>query len=117
MIPFPNISPEIFSIELFGINLALRWYAVSYILGFICALRIMKFFVVRKRLWALENPPLSTDQAESFLTYLIVGVIIGGRLSYVSFYNLEYLYFKPISITDLDGGMAFHGGFLASSSP
>ena len=36
MITFPNISPEIFSIELFGINLAVRWYAVSYILGFIC---------------------------------------------------------------------------------
>ena len=48
MIPFPDISPEIFSIELFGINLALRWYAVSYILGFICALRLMKFFVARR---------------------------------------------------------------------
>ena len=88
MILFPNISPEIFSIELFGINLALRWYAVSYILGFIFALRIMKFFVVRKHLRALENPPLSAEQAESFLTYLILGVIIGGRLGYVLFYNL-----------------------------
>ncbi len=113
MIPFPNISPEIFSIDLFGINLALRWYAVSYILGFICALRIMKFFVVRKRLWALENPPLSTDQAESFLTYLIVGVIIGGRLGYVLFYNLEYYVLNPLAIVRIwDGGMAFHGGFF-----
>ena len=77
MIPFPDISPEIFSIELFGINLALRWYAVSYILGFICALKLMIFFVVRKTLWASEKPPLSTDQADSFLTYLILGVIIG----------------------------------------
>ena len=78
MIPFPNISPEIFSIEFFGINFVLRWYAVSYILGFICALRIMKFFVVRKRLWPLETPPLSADQADSFITYLILGVIIGA---------------------------------------
>ena len=113
MIPFPNISPEIFSIDLFGINVALRWYAVSYILGFICALRIMKFFVVRKRLWAFENPPLSTEQAESFLTYLIVGVIIGGRLGYVLFYNLEYYVLNPLSIVRIwDGGMAFHGGFV-----
>ena len=118
MIPFPNISPEIFSIELFGINFALRWYAVSYILGFICALRIMKFFVVRKRLWALENPPLSTEQAESILTYLIIGVIIGGRLGYVLFYNLEYYVLNPLAIVRIwDGGMAFHGGLLASSSP
>ena len=113
MIPFPDISPDIFSIELFGINFALRWYAVSYILGFICALRIMKFFVVRKRLWALENPPLSTEQAESFLTYLILGVIIGGRLGYVLFYNLEYYVFNPLAIVRIwDGGMAFHGGFV-----
>ena len=112
MIPFPNISPEIFSIELFGINLALRWYAVSYILGFICALRIIKFFVVRKRLWALENPPLSTEQSESFLTYLILGVIIGGRLGYVLFYNLDYYVLNPLAIVRIwDGGMAFHGGF------
>ena len=113
MIPFPDISPEIFSIELFGFNLALRWYAVSYILGFICALRLMKFFVVRKRLWALENPPLSTDQADSFLTYLILGVIIGGRLGYVFFYNFEYYALNPLAIFRIwDGGMAFHGGFI-----
>ena len=78
MIPFPDISPEIFSIEFFGINFALRWYAVSYILGFICALRLMKFFVVKKSLWRSEKPPISANQAESFLTYLILGVIIGG---------------------------------------
>ena len=113
MIPFPDISPEIFSFELFGINLALRWYAVSYILGFICALRLMKFFVSRKRLWALGAPPLSTDQADVFLTYLILGVIIGGRLGYVFFYNLEYYALNPLAIFRIwDGGMAFHGGFI-----
>ena len=91
MIPFPDISPEIFSIDFFGIELSLRWYAVSYILGFICALKLMKFFITREHFWASKNPPLSADQAESFLTYLIVGVIIGGRLGYVFFYNLPTL--------------------------
>ena len=113
MIPFPDISPEIFSIEFFGINLALRWYAVSYILGFICALKLMKFFIVRERLWASNNPPFSTDQADTFLTYLILGVIIGGRLGYVFFYNLEYYALNPLAIFRIwDGGMAFHGGFI-----
>ena len=73
MVPFPNISPEIFSIEVFGINLALRY--VSYILGFICALRLMKFFV-KKAFMPSEEPLLSEDQADLFLTYLILGVII-----------------------------------------
>ncbi len=113
MIPFPNISPEIFSFELFGINLALRWYAVAYLLGFICALRLMKFFVVRKLLWVSQEPPFSADEADSFLTYLILGVIIGGRLGYVFFYNLEYYVLNPLSILRIwDGGMAFHGGFV-----
>ena len=113
MIPFPDISPEIFSIELFGINLALRWYAVSYILGFVCALKLMKFFVVRKSLWASDKPPLSEDQADAFLTYLIIGVIIGGRLGYVLFYNFKYYAFNPIAALRIwDGGMAFHGGFI-----
>ena len=113
MILFPDISPEIFSFELFGINLALRWYAVSYILGFFCALKLMKFFVVRKLLWASETPPISEDQADAFLTYLILGVIIGGRLGYVFFYNLEYYASNPLAIFRIwDGGMAFHGGFI-----
>ena len=113
MIPFPDISPEIFSIELFGIDFALRWYAVSYILGFICALKLMKFFVVKKSLWASESPPISTDQADAFLTYLILGVIIGGRLGYVLFYNIEFYVLNPLAIFQIwDGGMAFHGGFI-----
>ena len=113
MILFPDISPEIFSFELFGINLALRWYAVSYILGFFCALKLMKFFVVRKLLWASETPPISEHQADAFLTYLILGVIIGGRLGYVFFYNLEYYALNPLAIFRIwDGGMAFHGGFI-----
>ena len=113
MIPFPDISPEIFSIELFGINFALRWYAISYIMGFICAFKLMKFFIVRDFLWAAERPPFSLVQAESFLTYLVLGVIIGGRLGYVIFYNLEYYALNPISILRIwDGGMSFHGGFI-----
>lgn len=113
MIPFPNISPEIFSIDLLGINFALRWYAVSYILGFIFALQIMKYFIVRSLLWKSQSSPLSLNQADSLLSYLILGVIIGGRLGYVFFYNFDYYLQNPISILRIwDGGMAFHGGFI-----
>jgi phosphatidylglycerol:prolipoprotein diacylglycerol transferase len=73
----------------------------------------MKFFVVRNFLWASETPPISKDQADAFLTYLILGVIIGGRLGYVFFYNLEYYALNPLAIFRIwDGGMAFHGGFI-----
>ncbi|MBM37761.1 MAG: prolipoprotein diacylglyceryl transferase [Woeseia sp.] len=113
MIPFPNISPEIFSFSIFGIELALRWYAISYIAGFICAIFIMKFMVIRVYLWPNKNPPMNGEQAEAFISYLILGVIVGGRLGYVLFYNLEYYLTDPISILRIwDGGMSFHGGFL-----
>lgn len=113
MIPFPNISPEIFSIELFGIHFVLRWYAVSYILGFICALKLMKVFILRDFLWESNKQPMSVEHADSLLTYLIIGVIIGGRLGYVVFYNLDYYIINPLAIIRIwDGGMAFHGGFI-----
>ncbi len=53
------------------------------------------------------------EDADNILTYLILGVILGGRLGYVLFYNLEYYISKPTEIIKVwDGGMAFHGGFL-----
>jgi phosphatidylglycerol:prolipoprotein diacylglycerol transferase len=73
----------------------------------------MKFFIGRKMLWHQNTAPLSSDQADSLLTYLILGVILGGRFGYVLFYNFEYYASNPFDIMRIwDGGMAFHGGFL-----
>ena len=96
-----------------GFNFALRWYAVSYILGFFCALKLMKYFVLKEKLWVSNKPPITPDQADSILTYLILGVIIGGRLGYVLFYNFDYYSQNILDVIRIwDGGMAFHGGFL-----
>jgi phosphatidylglycerol:prolipoprotein diacylglycerol transferase len=112
MIEFPNISPEIFTISLGGFDFSLRWYALSYIAGFIVALYIMKFFVRRDHFWKYRSPPMEIDQTDDILTYLIFGVILGGRLGYVLFYNFDYYLFNPIDILRIwDGGMSFHGGF------
>ena len=113
MIPFPDISPDIFSVNILGLDFVLRWYAVSYIIGFYCAIKIMKWFCVRPYLWTPGSSRLTPNQAEALLTYLIIGVIIGGRLGYVVFYNFEF-YLANVSdiIRIWDGGMAFHGGFL-----
>ena len=113
MINFPNIKPEIFTIEILGMDLSLRWYAVSYIAGFAVALYIMKIFLNKPNVWKEDMPPIDKDEADSFLTYLILGVIVGGRLGYVLFYNLGYYLAYPQKILSVwDGGMSFHGGFI-----
>lgn len=113
MIPFPNISPEIISFSVGDFELALRWYAVAYIAGFICAAYLMKTVCKRKHFWRFRTPPLDLSQIDSLITYLIIGVILGGRLGYVLFYSFEYYASNPLDMLKVwEGGMSFHGGFL-----
>lgn len=111
MIAFPNISPEIFSITIFGIELALRWYALAYIIGLILGWRIAVLAANRPALWRNNLSPIEAVQVEDLLTWVIVGVILGGRLGYVLFYQPVHFLYHPSEIVMIwKGGMAFHGG-------
>ena len=111
MIAFPNISPEIFSITIFGIELALRWYALAYIIGLILGWRIAVLAANRPALWHNNLSPIEAVQVEDLLTWVIVGVILGGRLGYVLFYQPVHFLYHPLEIVMIwKGGMAFHGG-------
>ena len=111
MIAFPNISPEIFSITIFGIELALRWYALAYIIGLILGWRIAVLAANRPALWRKNLSPIEAVQVEDLLTWVIVGVILGGRLGYVLFYQPVHFLYHPLEIVMIwKGGMAFHGG-------
>lgn len=111
MIAFPNISPEIFSITIFGIELALRWYALAYIIGLIMGWRIAVLAANRPALWRNNLSPIEAVQVEDLLTWVIVGVILGGRLGYVLFYQPVHSLYHPLEIVMIwKGGMAFHGG-------
>lgn len=113
MISFPNIDPEIFSFSILGFELSLRWYSLSYIIGFLIAVMIMKILVNRSYLWRESCPPIDDTYVEPLIFHLVLGVIIGGRLGYVLFYNFQYYLSKPLDIIRVwDGGMSFHGGFL-----
>lgn len=111
-IPFPNISPEIISFELGSFTFALRWYALAYIIGLIIGWKLVARAVSTPRLWR-GKPPMTVEQVENLLTWVIVGVILGGRLGYVLFYQPGYYLSNPGQILRVwEGGMAFHGGFL-----
>ncbi|MDJ1008959.1 MAG: prolipoprotein diacylglyceryl transferase [Paracoccaceae bacterium] len=112
-IPFPNIGPDIFSVSIGGFDFALRWYAMAYIVGIVIGWRMAVAAARAGRLWAGGVSPVTPEDVEDLLTAVIIGIIVGGRLGYVLFYQPEYYFANPGQILVLwEGGMAFHGGVL-----
>ena len=101
---FPDISPIAFNF--FGFPI--RWYALAYLVGFVFAF----YLVLRLLAGSLDNR-IGKRGLDNLLSYSIFGVIIGGRLGYVLFYNLPYFLTNPVDILKVyEGGMSFHGGCL-----
>ncbi len=105
MIPYPHINPEIVRVGRF----AVRWYGVMYLLGFAASYVLVKYQVKKK------NIDLGPDFLDSLYTFIILGLIFGARLGYVTFYNLSFYIRHPLDIFALwEGGMSFHGGLIGS---
>ena len=104
-----NFDPVLIDLGLFQI----RWYSIAYILGIIIgwiyATKIIKLTTINK--YNFEQ--IKTSQFDDLVIYLIIGIILGGRLGYVIFYNFEYYSQNLFEIFKLwRGGMSFHGGLL-----
>lgn len=100
---FPNIDPVIFSLG----PIALRWYGLMYLIGFVAAMFLAnKAADKSKGLW-------NREQVSDLLFYGFLGVIIGGRVGYVFFYQFELFLAEPLYLFKIwEGGMSFHGGLL-----
>lgn len=99
------ISPVAFSV----LGLDVRWYALAYVAGFVIG------YWLFKRLMNANNSAikLTRKQLDDLLTWVVFGVILGGRLGYVLFYDLGYFLSHPLEIFAVwHGGMSFHGGLL-----
>ncbi|MBP7003211.1 prolipoprotein diacylglyceryl transferase [Amaricoccus sp.] len=111
-LPFPDIDPVIFSVDVLGRELALRWYALAYIVGLVLGWRYIAWLCARPALWGGRSP-MEPARAEDLLTWMVVGVILGGRLGFVLFYQPGWYLAHPAEILAVwKGGMSFHGGFL-----
>jgi phosphatidylglycerol---prolipoprotein diacylglyceryl transferase len=111
-LPFPDIDPVLFSVELFGIELAIRWYALAYIAGLLLGWRYVAGLMRRPGLWG-GAAPMPPEKADDLLTWMVLGVILGGRLGFVLFYQPGYYLAHPAGILAVwQGGMSFHGGLL-----
>ena len=94
---FDPVAIEIFSLEI-------RWYSLSYIVGILLGWYLAKNFFVSKNI---------KDKFDDYITYVIIGLILGGRLGYVLFYNFDYYLINTFDILKVwEGGMSFHGGVI-----
>ena len=95
---FDPVAIQIFTLEI-------RWYSLAYIIG------ILFGWILSKKVFILDSD--IKDKFDDFITYLILGIIVGGRLGYILFYNFEYYFSNPGDIFKIwQGGMSFHGGLI-----
>ena len=109
-LPFPALDPVLIQVGPF----AIRWYALAYIAGLLIGWRIARALVSRPAPWG-GTAPMKPVDVDDYLFWATLGVILGGRLGYVLFYNLPYFLEYPAEILMVwKGGMSFHGGLAGT---
>jgi phosphatidylglycerol:prolipoprotein diacylglycerol transferase len=109
-LPFPTIDPVLVAFGPF----AIRWYALSYIAGLILGWALIRRILFANALWGGAPRP-SPASIDDLLVYCTIGVIVGGRLGNVLFYDPAYYLAHPVEILKIwEGGMAFHGGLIGA---
>ena len=102
-----NLDPVIFSLGFISI----RWYSLAYVLGILIGWWYGKKLILNKS--QLLKEKFNLKNFDDLITYLVISIIIGGRLGYVVFYNIEYYYSNPVDIFKIwEGGMSFHGALI-----
>ncbi len=108
VLPFPAIDPVLVHIG----PVAIRWYALAYIFGILLGWLYARAIIRNGALWG-GKAPFTAEAFDDFIVWVTLGIILGGRLGYVLFYNPEYFAAHPLQVLELwSGGMSFHGGFF-----
>ena len=110
-IPYPAIDPVALRIG----PLAVKWYGLAYVAGLLLGRYYVKALLQQGRLWPSEKRPFTPEKVDDLLLFMTVGVLLGGRLGYVLFYQPQFFLTHPLEIVAVwNGGMSFHGALLAS---
>ncbi len=108
-IPFPNLDPVALQIG----PIAIKWYGLAYLAGLLLGWLYIRRLLSEPHLWAGDKPPFTPAMVDDLLLYITAGVVLGGRLGFVIFYEPSYYLANPQDIIAVwKGGMAFHGALV-----
>lgn len=107
--PFPGLDPVAFSLG----PISVKWYGLAYMAGLLLGWLYIRRLLTTPRIWATDTPPFGIERVDDLLLYMTLGVILGGRIGFVLFYEPGYYFAHPLDIPAVwKGGMAFHGALL-----
>ncbi|MEI2300237.1 prolipoprotein diacylglyceryl transferase [Ensifer sp. MJa1] len=112
ILPFPEIDPVIVQIG----PLAIHWYGLAYVAGILIGWYYARRLATNTTLWRDNAPAMTIQQLDDFLLWAAGGIVLGGRIGYILFYDLGSVLANPIRALEIwNGGMSFHGGFLGTT--
>ncbi|QCI97313.1 prolipoprotein diacylglyceryl transferase [Agrobacterium larrymoorei] len=112
IMPFPNIDPVAIAIG----PVSIHWYGIAYVVGILLGWYYARKLSITDRLWPHEKSPVTPVHLDDFIVWAAVGIVLGGRLGYVFFYDLPAVMANPVRAFEIwNGGMSFHGGFLGTT--
>lgn len=108
---FPDIDP--FVPYLHWGNFGIRWYALAYVAGILLGWWWAARLLTKETLWGPKGPPLNKLQLDDLILWITIGIIGGGRIGYILFYQPTMIWQSPLDMLKLwEGGMSFHGGLI-----
>ena len=113
VIPYPNIDPVAFALGPFVV----KWYGLSYMAGLLLGWLYIRHLLSTPSIWANGLAPFDVAKVDDLLLYMTLGVILGGRLGSILFYEPGYYMQHPLEVLQIwKGGMAFHGALLGTGA-
>jgi len=110
-LPFPQIDPVMLQLG----PLSIHWYGVAYVVGILFGWWYARRLAADPRLWGAGGSPMTVEDIDDFLVWAVVGIIAGGRIGYILFYDLPVYLDDPLRVFQLwAGGMSFHGGLAGT---